>query len=262
MKEEISKKLNVDERSVKLILLDEELCKRILKENPIRINEFILKYGLKSGFVHNLAKRRIISSFRNSHKQGSPQFIFEEEALRYAKVDYNSNSMYHSIEIITFLFVHACKDILSEREKECILTYFNRPSSNLDEWHLTRERVRQIRIGAVKKLARYSDRIKKVDEILTLECRLKELNDCKKSVERKSNKNLINSIQDKNKKIDIRDLDLSVRAFNCLKAANINTVGEIIEVGYEKLKRIRNMGNRSLKEISETLEELGFTPLY
>lgn len=262
MKEEISKKLNVDERSIKLILQNEELCKRILKENPIRINEFISKYGLKSHFVHNLAKRGIISSFRNSHNQGSPQFIFEDEALKYAKIDYNSNSLYHSIEIITFLFVHACKDILSEREKECVLTYFNRPSKAEDEWDLTRERIRQIRISAVKKLARYSDRIRKVDEILTLECRLKELNDYKKSIERKSNKNLIPSIQDRNKKIDIRDLDLSVRAFNCLMAANINTVGDIIEAGYQKLKRMRNMGDRSLKEISETIEGLGFEPLY
>lgn len=60
-----------------------------------------------------------------------------------------------------------------------------------------------------------------------------------------------------NKKFDmkIEDLDLSVRSYNCLKRAGINTVGELTQKTEEDMMRIRNLGRKSLKEVVLKLRE-------
>jgi DNA-directed RNA polymerase subunit alpha len=63
---------------------------------------------------------------------------------------------------------------------------------------------------------------------------------------------------------NIEDLDLSVRAFNCLKRAGITKVGEILEKlerDEEELLAIRNFGQKSLDELKLNLEAKGFWPL-
>jgi DNA-directed RNA polymerase subunit alpha len=63
---------------------------------------------------------------------------------------------------------------------------------------------------------------------------------------------------------DIEDLDLSVRAFNCLKRAGITKVGEILEKldrDEDELLAIRNFGQKSLDELKEKLEAKAFWPL-
>lgn len=63
---------------------------------------------------------------------------------------------------------------------------------------------------------------------------------------------------------NIEDLDLSVRAFNCLKRAGITKVGEILERlqrDEDELLAIRNFGQKSLDELKEKLEAKGFWPL-
>jgi DNA-directed RNA polymerase subunit alpha len=63
---------------------------------------------------------------------------------------------------------------------------------------------------------------------------------------------------------DIEDLDLSVRAFNCLKRAGITKVGEILEKlerDEDELLSIRNFGQKSLDELKEKLTAKGFWPL-
>jgi DNA-directed RNA polymerase subunit alpha len=62
-----------------------------------------------------------------------------------------------------------------------------------------------------------------------------------------------------NKKLDkkIEDLDLSVRSYNCLKRANINTVGELTQKTEEEMMKVRNLGRKSLKEVIQKLNEIG-----
>ncbi len=55
----------------------------------------------------------------------------------------------------------------------------------------------------------------------------------------------------------IEDLHLSVRSSNCLKAANINTLGELKEKTADELGKIKNLGKKSLDEIKEKLREFG-----
>ena len=55
----------------------------------------------------------------------------------------------------------------------------------------------------------------------------------------------------------IEELDLSVRSYNCLKRAGINTVGDLIQKNEEEMMRVRNLGRKSLKEVIQKLRERG-----
>ena len=57
----------------------------------------------------------------------------------------------------------------------------------------------------------------------------------------------------------IEELDLSVRSFNCLKRAGINTVGDLINKSEEDMMKVRNLGRKSLEEVINKLASLGFT---
>ncbi len=57
----------------------------------------------------------------------------------------------------------------------------------------------------------------------------------------------------------IDELDLSVRSFNCLKRANINTVADLICKTGEDMMKVRNMGKKSLDEVQKKLEMMGLS---
>jgi DNA-directed RNA polymerase subunit alpha len=56
----------------------------------------------------------------------------------------------------------------------------------------------------------------------------------------------------------IEELDLSVRSYNCLKRAGINTVGELVRKTEEEMMKVRNLGKKSLEEVEHKLIDLGF----
>lgn len=60
-------------------------------------------------------------------------------------------------------------------------------------------------------------------------------------------------------KTSLEDLDLSVRAYNCLKAAKINSLAEMVRYDTHELLKFRNFGKKSLVEIEELLQEKGLT---
>ncbi len=57
----------------------------------------------------------------------------------------------------------------------------------------------------------------------------------------------------------IEELDLSVRSYNCLKRAGINMVSELIEKTEEDMMKVRNLGKKSLEEVTSKLAELGLS---
>lgn len=57
----------------------------------------------------------------------------------------------------------------------------------------------------------------------------------------------------------IEELDLSVRSFNCLKRADINTVEDLINKSEDEMMKVRNLGRKSLEEVMAKLDSLGFT---
>ncbi len=60
-------------------------------------------------------------------------------------------------------------------------------------------------------------------------------------------------------KLTIEELDLSVRSFNCLKRANINTVRDLINKTPEEMMKVRNMGKKSLDEVQNKLAMMGLS---
>lgn len=64
-----------------------------------------------------------------------------------------------------------------------------------------------------------------------------------------------------NKVLDmtIEELDLSVRSYNCLKRAGIQTVQELAQKTEDEMIKVRNLGKKSLKEVKEKLQELGLS---
>lgn len=73
---------------------------------------------------------------------------------------------------------------------------------------------------------------------------------------------MVEKEEDKKEKIlemSIEELDLSVRSFNCLKRANINTVDELVRRSEEDMMKVRNLGRKSLEEVAQKLAALGMS---
>ena len=59
--------------------------------------------------------------------------------------------------------------------------------------------------------------------------------------------------------MNIEDLDLSVRSYNCLKRAGIHTVEDLISKTEDDMMKVRNLGRKSLEEVIAKLDSFGFT---
>ena len=66
--------------------------------------------------------------------------------------------------------------------------------------------------------------------------------------------------RDKVLELTIEELDLSVRSFNCLKRANINTVEDLISKTEDEMMKVRNLGRKSLEEVINKLAMMGLHP--
>lgn len=66
-------------------------------------------------------------------------------------------------------------------------------------------------------------------------------------------------VQNKGLVMMIEDLDLSVRSYNCLKRAGIQTVEELTQRTEDEMMRVRNLGNKSLKEVKDKIYDLGLS---
>lgn len=73
---------------------------------------------------------------------------------------------------------------------------------------------------------------------------------------------MVEKEEDKKEKVlemTIEELDLSVRSFNCLKRAGINTVEELTQRTEEDMMKVRNLGKKSLEEVQQKLQALGLS---
>ena len=71
---------------------------------------------------------------------------------------------------------------------------------------------------------------------------------------------MVEKEEDKKEKVlemTIEELDLSVRSYNCLKRAGINTVEELAEKSEDDMMKVRNLGKKSMEEVKHKLNELG-----
>ena len=73
---------------------------------------------------------------------------------------------------------------------------------------------------------------------------------------------LVSTEEDNKTKIldmPIEEMELSVRSYNCLKRANINTVEDLIQKTREDMLKVRNLGLKSIDEVLEKLNEYGLS---
>lgn len=71
---------------------------------------------------------------------------------------------------------------------------------------------------------------------------------------------MVEKEEDKKEKIlemTIEELDLSVRSYNCLKRAGINTIEELVQRNEDEMMKVRNLGRKSLEEVTQKLNALG-----
>ena len=59
--------------------------------------------------------------------------------------------------------------------------------------------------------------------------------------------------------MSIDELELSVRSYNCLKRAGINTVAELCDKSPDDMMKVRNLGRKSMEEVEQKLSELGLS---
>lgn len=165
--------------------------------------------------------------------------------------------------------------LLTEREQTILKArYIN--GETLEEvgktFGVTRDRIRQIQAKALRKLRHPSRRKYYIKGKSVVEAEIKlleELHEIEKQ-------NYLNAIKEKweqqqeerkelheELKIDvsgeIETLDLSLRSYNCLKRAGINTVGELIQTSASQLKKVRNLGLKSYQEIEQKIADMGYS---
>lgn len=151
---------------------------------------------------------------------------------------------------------------LSEREQMIMWSRYAENKTLKEvakEYNVTTERIRQIEAKALRKLG-YPRNINCVMAISVkqhqYEIREKALQVEKElrqyyGEEMKKNGASLKVIAE----IPIEELDLSVRPYNCLKRARINTVGQLQEMTKEKLLNVRNLGRKATAEIQSKLKE-------
>jgi len=109
----------------------------------------------------------------------------------------------------------------------------------------------------------WTDGTAKPDEALSLSAKIMndllslfiDLSDNTKNVEVMVEKE--NSAKEKVLEMTVEELDLSVRSYNCLKRASINTVEDLVNKTEDEMMKVRNMGKKSLEEVIQKLEAMG-----
>ena len=91
----------------------------------------------------------------------------------------------------------------------------------------------------------------------------KQLNHFVDLSEEVSNTEIVDTQEDTGKEkaleMTIEELDLSVRAFNCLKRAGVNTVSDLVTKTPDEMMKVRNLGKKSLEEVLAKIDSLGFS---
>ena len=171
----------------------------------------------------------------------------------------------HFNERLEFLLT---KLVITDREEKIIRLYYIDGKTFEEigkEFGTTRERIRQIQTKAIEKLKLFKKYFYVgkwcLMEDLAKEEYQKYLETQKSYWKYESAKQYILQYESgtflplKEQKID--NLDLSMRSYNCLKRAGIRTIGDLLNFTYYDLIKIRNLGRKSMKEILDTIHDLG-----
>ena len=171
----------------------------------------------------------------------------------------------HFNERLEFLLT---KLVITDREEKIIRLYYidGKTFEEIGKYFgITRERIKQINEKAIKKLKLfkkyfYGGKWCLMEELAKEEYQ-KYLETQKSFRKYESAKQYILQYESgmflpiREQKIE--NLDLSMRSYNCLKRAGIKTIGDLLNFSYYDLIKIRNLGRKSMKEVLDTIHDLG-----
>lgn len=215
-------------RSANFILANEDLCRRVLEETPIWVEDFIKKYDLSQPFVEKLIDKNLVSYFTNQKVmseriKGRKVFIFEEEAVAVIGEGMYNQSFFRIVDTSIKVFFQYAPLFLSKRELNIVKrALLDKEPIDLiaKSLKLSPERVRQLFHTTLKKTERYMRTMEKhtllKDKVKSLRFTEKVL---KQTVEGHSK--AIGVVGDDLLNMKVRDLDLSLRAKNCLFSVEI-----------------------------------------
>lgn len=273
--QEILKKLKVKKlSSIRNIIQNEELCRRIIKEKPVKVTEFIKKDIMSTYFLKSLIKVKLITVFANSEHRGSPKYIFENEIENQFQ-----NIVYDRPVTQTFLMasefiLSVLEEAFTKQELDILRIFLidlgdkKKLNSYLKKYDVKEVNAYHVFYRSLAKIRRKknlydliikdyaSEKFKLLDEVETL----RQLKDHLYFSVRKKNDNNVQKINVENLGIlatKIEHLDLSVRVFNCLSRARIETVLELIKYTREDMLKHTSFGEKSLQEVESLLAKYG-----
>ena len=173
------------------------------------------------------------------------------------------------LRMITSMIDSVSDDIMADRERNILKYYLDGSEFEAigDEYGLTRERVRQIIEKAMRKLGSlepYGDVLNRCSELenenLMLKATLKRQEAELDALRGKKDEAEDSTLSEQDRQVlellntRLVDMNLTVRALNCLKAADLETFADLVKCQKTDLLKFRNFGRKSLGELDDLLE--------
>lgn len=286
----IRSKLDINDiRTIRQIIGNKELYDQIVKRDVISHHALVEEYNVANAFIKDLKRNGVVSYFDttgtiNKSNRGSKTYYFRDEIEDIL----GSNVKYYPTVRVRYnmmnsFIIQVIKSFEPERHIKIFEMYLV-DNLSVDEiaekLNITTERVRQIiakthrrALLDLKRMAEYHPRENDLmslrierEHLLNLNKQLKDK--FERNVETKlradqlAQKHVQHFLQHKlplellsQKLTENLDCPLSVRALNCLKDTDINTLEDLLCYNVRDIRRIRNMGNKTVDEIKDWLLE-------
>jgi RNA polymerase sigma factor (sigma-70 family) len=286
----IRSKLDINDiRTIRQIIGNKELYDQISKREVIAHKDLISEYNVADAFIKDMRRNGTVSYFTtagtiNKAQKGTKIFYFRDEMedLLGAQVNYYPTVRVRYNMMNEFI-IQIIKEFEPERHVELFKMYLvdNKSVEQIaEELYISKERVRQILTKThrrtlldLNRMAKYHPRENDLmslrierEHLLNLNKQLKDK--FERNVETKlradqlAQKHVQHFLQHKlplellsQKLTENLDCPLSVRALNCLKDTDINTLEDLLCYNVRDIRRIRNMGNKTVDEIKDWLLE-------
>ncbi len=266
----------INDRDVEI--LDAELKEWLIEFKSggcYTVEEVCKLYKITPETVLQLVKTKMISSFRLSTSKGSKLLFLKSELDKENNILLVHTSRRDRLKLAAFgkemLIILRENTEVSERDFNLFNDYYfgNGTIEELSEkYNINRARANEV-LGNLNNRILYLIRDFLTNQKSTEE-KLKEYEELKIKYEEQSK--IMTSLQDVKKSLDIlfsdksemvfskipiKELDLSVRALNCLKAMDIHTVGELLRIKPKDFLLFKHFGKQSLKEIELVFKKYG-----
>lgn len=230
--------------------------KMILNKDVERLAESLEEFNADERAIEELR-----TELRNEKRKLRAELKNTSEALG------DLNIMFSGVYDIFQKALNFNSDVLCEREKQIAELIFKDKGQPYlcmrdvaEDFCLTRERVRQLSLRMMRRIAVAMEKKQNLAQQKDLEiAHLQEKLNAQNTVDRSVTDACTNGYKGEVFAMRLMDSNLSVRSRNCLKAAEIETVGDLVSLRREDLLKFRNLGRKSLQELTEFLEKLGLS---